>query len=97
MTEGHASVSEPLESVMLAGGHHSIYVKDGLVTDAIEGHTYSLGMLILVVDGDQWCTLHRLQGIWRGGGRRKLSIGPRIPWPDGSIPARKLPQEAEAA
>lgn len=87
-------IDEPLESVILAGGHHSLYVGAGLVTDAIEGHDYTLDMLILVVDGDRWSTLHRLNGIWRGGGRRKLNIGPRVPWPDGSTAARRVPDDA---
>lgn len=89
-----AQIGEPIESVMLARGRHSMYVDDGLVTDAIDGHTYSLDMLILVIDAERWSTLHRLNGIWRGGGRRRLNIGPRIPWPDGSVRARRVPDDA---
>ena len=75
---------------------HAMFVGAGLVTPD-EGRQCSLGDPVIVMDRDEWFTLHTVEGIRMRGGKRLAVIGPRIPWPDGSIAARKLPAEPLAS
>jgi hypothetical protein len=89
-----SSVSEPLATVMV-NAHHSAYVEGGAITaDPTLLPDYAAdqpepGVLVMVGDRDGWATLHRIQARDIGAG--KIDFGPRIPWPDGSVAARKLP------
>lgn len=73
-------------------GLHKTYVDTGLVVDDITGRC-SLDAPFLVIDREGWATLHRVMGIRRQNGRRLAVLGPREPWPDGSIPARYVAPE----
>jgi hypothetical protein len=68
-------------------GHHSQYVENGALTDAPGGGGI-VGKLLFVVDRDGWATLHRAEAMRYRDGKRLVSFGPRLCWPDGSIAAR---------
>jgi hypothetical protein len=79
--------------IVTVDGHHSQYVHDGALTDA-PGGAGIIGMLLMVVDRDGWATLHRAEAMRYQHGKQLVSFGPRIPWPDGSIAARKADPDA---
>lgn len=84
--------------IMLASGHHSTYVDEGFETSKPPDLKCSLDSLLVVVDGDGWSTLHRVQGILRRpGGVINLRLGPRVAWPDGRVAARPLSAYAPEA
>lgn len=72
--------------VVAVGVHHGHYVGSGAITDATPDMV--LGSLLFVQDRDGWATLHRVEGFSYRDGRRLVSFGPRVPWPDGEIAAR---------
>lgn len=84
---------DPLATVMI-DAHHSAYVDNGAITadptlvagyDAAEPEA---GTLLVVADRHGWGTLHRIERRDRAAG--KIEFGPRIPWPDGAVAARRL-------
>jgi hypothetical protein len=83
---------EPLATVRI-DAHHSAFVENGAITaDPTDLPDYEAdepnpGTLLMVGDRDGWATLHRIER--REGG--KIEFGPRLPWPDGGIAARRLP------
>lgn len=94
-----AVVGEPIASAVLAPPvHHRAYVDAGGQFQDTSGQDVGLDWLLLVVDGELWATLHRVQGIYRRpGGVRVVKFGPRIPWPDGRIAARRMTPEEMSA
>lgn len=90
-----AVIEEPLATVMV-NAHHAAYVDAGAVTaDPTLLADYAAdepepGTLLMVADRHGWATLHRVEARDRAAG--KIEFGPRIPWPDGTIAARRLPQ-----
>lgn len=84
-----AGLEEPFV-IVAVGAHHSAYVGTGALTDATE--EMALGMLLFVQDQDGWATLHRAESFTYREGRRFVSFGPRVPWPDGKIAARHTGQ-----
>lgn len=88
-----ARTDEPLATLAL-DAHHSAYVESGaiaadptLLTDYTADQP-DPGTLLCVSDREGWGTLHRVERRDRAAG--KIEFGPRIPWPDGRIAARKL-------
>ncbi len=66
---------------------HGMYVGSGLTTRDPKNQC-ALDQPVLLVDRDGWVTLHRVMGLRRRDGERLVVVGPREPWPDGSIQAR---------
>jgi len=85
----------PADCVFLGvDAEHGMYVNAGFTTHD-EDRLCSLDQPVLAYDRDGWVTLHRVMGIRRRDGRRLVVVGPRLPWPDGSTAARKLPTDQE--
>jgi len=76
--------------IVAVGAHHRNYVESGAITDAQP--EMALGSLLFVQDQDGWATLHRAEGFSYLDGHRRVSFGPRVPWPDGEIAARHTGQ-----
>ena len=87
-------MSEPIDPddcVFLGvNADHALYVDSGFTTDD-ENRDCSLDQPVLAYDRDGWTTLHRVMGIRLRDGRRLVVVGQRVPWPDGSVEARKMP------
>jgi hypothetical protein len=85
------SSAEPLATVMV-NAHHSVYVANGAITADptlladYEADLPEPGTLLMVADREGWATLHRVEGRANG----KIEFGPRIPWPDGAVAARRI-------
>jgi hypothetical protein len=88
------SRGEALATVMV-NAPHAAYVHTGGVTadptllPDYEAAEPEPGVLIMVGDREGWATLHRVEARERSTG--KIQFSERIPWPDGSIAARRLP------
>lgn len=78
-------IIEPF-AIVAVGAHHSEYVAAGAVTDATP--EMELGMLLFIQDIEGWATLHRAESFSYRSGRRRVSFGRRVPWPDDRIAAR---------
>jgi hypothetical protein len=79
-------------ATVMVDAHHSAYVANGALTadpallPDYEADPPQPGVLLVVGDRDGWATLHRVVDRREG----KIEFGPRLPWPDGSIAARRL-------
>lgn len=82
----------PLATVMV-DAHHSAFVGVGGITadpTLLEDYTAAEptpGTLLMVGDRDGWATLHRVETRSSG----KIAFGARLPWPDGTVAARRIP------
>jgi hypothetical protein len=83
---------EPMATAAL-DGHHAAYVEAGArtpdptLTPGYDAAEPNVGVLIVVMDGEGWMTLHRVEVRDRVEG--KIEFGPRLPWPDGSSAAKR--------
>lgn len=84
-----SSVMEDFACIMLDAEHHSLYVHVGAT--CTRGPDMKLGGLLMVFDREGWATLHHIVGFSYQDGQRFAAFGPRDPWPDGTIAARKCP------
>lgn len=86
-------VSEPLATVMVAVPHAAFVATGGVTGDPSLLPDYDCadpepGTLLMVADVDGWATLHRIEARERTTGR--IQFSERIPWPDGSVAARRV-------
>jgi hypothetical protein len=72
--------------------HHSEYTEAGAITPdptlvaGYDADQPDVGTHLVVMDRDGWGTLHIIERREAG----KIEFGPRVPWPDGSLAARRL-------
>ena len=89
--------SERLATVRVAAPHAAYVASGGVTDDPAALSDYDAadpepGTLLVVCDLDGWATLHRVEARERS--TSLIEFGPRIPWPDGSTAARRLPEAA---
>jgi hypothetical protein len=92
-------MSAPRTATAGVDAPHAAYVNNGAITldptllSDYDADEPDVGTRLVVMDRDGWATLHIVEA--RGGG--KIEFGQRIPWPDGSIAARRIASSSSPA